>query len=143
MALSLYIVYELRTWKTKSEINRQVFNIAIIGAGAVALYGPVKPFLYAVLAFHATTYLGLMGVALKKSTMPKRNIKSIYLRILGISLIYGGFMVFGFTSFMQQAGVLQAAKWAFWVSSSLFFCHVIYDTYLWRSSHPSAKMIYS
>jgi hypothetical protein len=140
--LCIWIAYEIAIWRRGRELNR-VLGIA----GPIALFGMTYTgagfvyYSFALVVSHALPYFAMTHFALKKTGSPHvaspMRTATCLLVPLAIAVVTYSLVTFG------QKTTFELLKPFAVLHATAFCCHVLFDGFLWKRSHPEATLIYA
>lgn len=140
----VWVGFELARWRTYQEWNR-IFSVLFAGIfyGYAFLLGKtVTQVLFPLVVSHGFAYLALMDLSLKKIHRgQKKRHNYLTIAILLTALVFGGLEFLVESEWLQVESSVKAFTTALLLTP--LFCHYLFDSFLWKKSHPDSKSIYS
>jgi hypothetical protein len=137
-----WFIYELKIWNKSRELNR-VLAIGIPAAMYAASFMGADGYTisYSLAFSHGLTYFVLVHYALKKTD--RKVVGSIRSSALVVLVpIVVGILVLKFGEFAKTTS-LDFFKPFVIAGAAAFYCHVIFDGFLWTRNHSEAALVYS
>jgi len=137
-----WALFELKAWRKSRELNR-ILSVMIPASFYTVLFSSASVYfaVFPLMASHAVTYLGVTHVALVKTRSPLLSNK--FLAFLGLLVTFacgtGGYYFGQFARMSPNRIIFTFSV----LQMTFFFCHVFIDSFIWRSKHPEAALIYS
>lgn len=145
LVLLAWIIYERRLWESGvKEINR-VISVAyptIIYSYCFFVGETVTQVLFPLLFIHGISYMGIMGIALKRSQKLKFSSFS-----KGIFVIIFTATIFGIFETWIEQNLIDLSNQNFLNSVLIgiyltpLFCHYYFDSVIWKKDHRESKEI--
>jgi hypothetical protein len=136
-----WIVYEIGVWRKSRELNRVMF---LAYSGFIFSFGYLGTPSAAYSAFpaiiaHGVGYFGLTNIALRRTGSPLISRSWSPFALFLLPAIVGS-VVFGMTYMFPSIPLVTLIGTA--LGASAFFCHQLFDSFIWKGKHPEATQIY-